>query len=51
MSGYYVMTFGGGRYTSVAWFLRREEAEAERDRILRVGAWHGMPPKVQEATR
>jgi len=45
--GFYVMTYGGGRYTSVAWFPTREEAQAEVDRIKMRGAWSGMPPKVE----
>ncbi len=43
----YVMTYGGGRYTSVAWYPTQEQADAERLRILRVGAWSGAPPKVE----
>jgi hypothetical protein len=46
--GFYVMKYGADRYTSVAWYLRREEAEAEVKRILMVGYWQGMPPKVKE---
>ena len=42
----YVMTYGGGRYTSVAWFKTETEAQKECDRIKRVGSWSGMPPKV-----
>lgn len=43
----YVMTYGGGRYTSVAWFKTQAEAQKECERIKRVGAWSGMPPKVE----
>ena len=43
----YLMTYGGGRYTSVAWFCAPADAERERLRILRSGAWSGMPPKVE----
>lgn len=43
----YVMTYGGGRYGSVAWFKTQAEAQKECDRIKRVGAWSGMPPKVE----
>jgi len=50
-SGYCVMKWGGGRYTSVAWYLRRDEAEAEVARILRAGAWSGMPPKVEASSK
>lgn len=44
--GWHVETFGGGRYTAVAWFLLREDAEREVARRLMIGAWSGMPPRV-----
>lgn len=47
----YVMTYGGGRYTSVAWFKAQAEAQAECDRIKRAGSWSGMPPKVEPDER
>jgi hypothetical protein len=43
----YVMKYGGGRYTSVAWYPTHAEAQAECDRIKRAGSWSGMPPKVE----
>ena len=46
ITGYYVETYGGGRYTSIAWFNHKDAAEKEVRRILRVGAWSGMPPRV-----
>lgn len=49
--GFYVEKFGGGRYTTVAWFLTKQEAEKERTRILMVGAWSGMPPRVTPTTK
>jgi hypothetical protein len=44
--GWFVMKWGAGRWTSVAWFLERKDARAEVDRIVLVGAWSGMPPRV-----
>ena len=49
--GYYVMKWGGGRYQSIAWYVRKEDAQKEVDRIKMVGAWSGMPPKVESASR
>lgn len=48
--GCYVMTYGGGRYTSVAWYATREEAQSHVDRLKAAGSWSGKPPKV-EASR
>lgn len=45
--GYYVMKWGGGRYTSVGWFLNKEQAEEEVRKILATGCWGGMPPRVE----
>lgn len=47
LSGWFVMKFGGGRYTSVAWFAQKENAENEVKRIVTVGCWSGMPPKIE----
>ena len=47
MSGYYVMTWGGGRWTSVAWYAKREEATAEVERRIKNGSWAGEPPRVE----
>lgn len=47
--GWYVETWGGERYTSIGYYARREDAEAECQRICRVGAWRGMPPRVTKA--
>lgn len=49
--GYYVMKWGGGRYTSVAWYATKVEAQKEVDHIKMVGAWRGMPPKIEDAAR
>jgi hypothetical protein len=45
--GFYVMKYGGGRYTSVAWYGKKIDAEKEVARILLVNAWAGMPPKIE----
>lgn len=48
VQGYYVAVYRGkGRYGSIAWYATRAEAEAEVARILRLGAWSGMPPIVE----
>jgi hypothetical protein len=46
LAGWHVETFGAGRYCSIAWFARREDADEERARIVMVGAWSGMPPRI-----
>lgn len=45
-NGFHVETYGGGRYTSIAWFYKLEEARAEVNRIKMIGAWSGMPPRI-----
>ena len=47
--GYYVMKWGGGRYTSIGWFSTRQEAQKEIDHIRATGSWSGMPPKIEPA--
>lgn len=42
MNGWHVETYGGGRYTAVAWYALRDHAE--RDAARR--QWRGMPPRV-----
>lgn len=49
--GYYVMRWGGGRYTSVGWYLTKAEAQKEVDRIIMIGAWSGKKPKIELAER
>lgn len=44
--GYYVETYGGGRFTSIAWCATYDQALKEVERIRMVGAWSGMPPKI-----
>jgi hypothetical protein len=41
--GYFIM----GRHTSRSWHATREEAERERERILRAGAWSHVPPRIE----
>lgn len=45
--GFYVMTFGGGQYQSVAWYSEKDKADKHVARIKAMGSWSGMPPKVQ----
>ena len=42
--GYYVM----GKHTSRAWYPTKEEAEKEVKRILMVGNWSGVPPRIEK---
>lgn len=51
MTGFYVMTYGGGRYTSVAWYPTREGAQEHVDQLIRNGQWRGMPPKVDPSVK
>lgn len=44
--GFYVETWGGGRYTSIAWYIDRLEAEKHVARLKMLGMWAGMPPRV-----
>lgn len=46
--GFYVLTWGGGRYTSVSWHATQEEADREVARIKLACAWHGLPPKTEK---
>ena len=46
--GYYVMKYGGGRYTSVAWYPTKAEAQKEVDHIMMIGAWSGKEPKIEK---
>ena len=48
-NGYYVMTYGSGRYTSIAWYKTEEDAQELVNSLLARGSWCGMPPKIQEA--
>ena len=42
--GYYVLAYGGGRYTSVAFYATKAEAE----RCAAGLDWRGMPNKIQD---
>jgi len=46
MSGFYVEKWLGGRYGTVAWFKTYDEAAAEVSRVMMLGAWGGMPPRI-----
>ena len=46
MNGYYVETWGAGRYGSVAWYATHSEAQAHVDRLLMLGYWQGMKPRI-----
>ena len=46
VNGYEVQTYGGERYTTVAWYPTPEAAIAERNRRLASNTWQGMPPRV-----
>lgn len=50
-SGYHVETWGGGRFTAIAWFATRGEAMRYRESMITRGAWCGMPPRVVAGTR
>lgn len=45
-NGHHVETYGGGRYTSVAWYKKKADADAEAKRRHTSGSWSGMPPRV-----
>lgn len=44
--GWHVETFGGGRYTSVAWYANASEANEHCMKLRMSGRWSGMPPRV-----
>ena len=46
VDGYYVMSWMGGRYGSVAWYKEQSDANKECQRLLIMGSWSGMPPTV-----
>lgn len=47
MSGFYVLQYGAERYTSIAWYATKHEAESHVRRLKDAGAWQGMPPKIE----
>lgn len=49
--GYHVMTYGGGRYTAIAWYPTRAEADRHVREIRDSGRWSGMPPRVDPSSR
>lgn len=48
--GFYVETFGGGRYTSVAWYPTKPEAEEHLKKLKDSGRWSGKPPRITPDT-
>lgn len=46
-TGYYVMSWGGGKYGVIAWFKSKTCAEKEVKRLMQRGSWSGKPPKVE----
>lgn len=46
MKGWYVETYGGGRYTSVAWYATAAGANLQCTKLRMSGMWSGMPPRV-----
>ena len=46
-NGFHVMTWGGGRYNSISWHKDEAAAHAEVRRLKSLGAWSGMPPKIE----
>lgn len=44
--GWHVETYGGGRFTSVAWYSRAAEANLHCTKLRMSGMWSGMPPRV-----
>lgn len=43
VKGYYVETYGGGQYTSIAYYANKAQAESHAKSIV---YWHGSPPRV-----
>jgi hypothetical protein len=50
-SGYYLETYGGGRYTAIGWTADQAEAEEWLRAVRGRGAWSGMPPRIRVAER
>lgn len=46
MNGWYVETWGGDRYQSVAWFKDEKEAREYKNKMV---YWSGRPPKITKA--
>lgn len=47
VDGYYVCTWGGDTYTSVAWYKTRAEAEEDIRKRMLAGRWSGMRPIIE----
>lgn len=46
ISGYYVMTWGGGRYGVTAWYAEHYKAYQHAQQLLCSGQWSGLPPTI-----
>jgi len=44
--GFYVETWGGGRYNVVSYHATLKEAEKELACIIHSGRWSGMKPRI-----
>jgi hypothetical protein len=44
--GWHVETYGGGVWTSVAWYSRAADAQAHRTKLIMSGRYAGMQPRV-----
>lgn len=44
--GFELQTFGGGRYTTVAWYPNQADADKERERLFVCSFWRDYPPRV-----
>lgn len=49
--GFFLETWGGGRYTVIAFYPTWEAADKERERRFKAGLWKGKPPRVVPAGR
>lgn len=47
--GWHVEKYGGGRYTSVAWYAKAADANEHVTKLRLSGQWSGMPPRVTPA--
>jgi hypothetical protein len=45
-NGFHVETYGGGQYTSVAWYKDEEDAKKHVKDLTDTGRWNGMPPRI-----
>jgi len=45
-TGYFVEKWGGGQWGTCAWYVTEAEAQKHVDRLLMLGYWTGLPPRV-----